>query len=177
MQDMAAAAEHLPRHALRGNSSLAFSQKTRLLRQRPKARARKLSSGAASGADSTSYRDSVNISARDLAHPFNSCINDVDAPSSWLTATLIGLPKPDKPASDPPSGPLEHLYLRLLASRLGRRHHAQWSTNSPSLHADNGTILTTSVRALSEKLRHLERCSPELTLISSYIKTELTIML
>lgn len=58
---------------------------------------------ASPGLDNVSYQKVLNIPNDTLLRLFNSCIDSLDAPQSWLTTVLVGVLKSGRPGSSPES--------------------------------------------------------------------------
>lgn len=56
---------------------------------------------SAAGIDELTYDEVIHMPNDLLCELFNTCINSCDAPSSWLSALLVGKPKHNKSPSDP----------------------------------------------------------------------------
>ena len=93
------------------------------------------------GLDGVSYQTVLDIPNDILLRLFNSCIQSLDAPHSWLTTVLVGVLKQGKPATSPQSYRLvglECCLLKALTLLIDRRIRAWAEENAVLPDSQNG---------------------------------------
>ncbi|TFY50289.1 hypothetical protein EVJ58_g11109, partial [Rhodofomes roseus] len=89
-----------------------------------KAHIREHSLKSATGIDKVAYERVLRIPNEELLHLFQACVDSRDAPTTWLTASLIGIGKRGKDLGDPTNYRavgLESCMLKMLTLMIERR--------------------------------------------------------